>query len=153
MHFRLDLSWMLTLWIVFRLLPSIWLPNGQNINGWEIRWHKLWLAGLIFWSITLALLIMVRPVFWSKLFDTLITPDRRQSKIVIQSRNVDKKAIETEFLIAICRPTGDKWQSKTLFLTISLAIFYPHSSIVSPFQVCWWYSWKVNFEKNQQMTK
>ena len=26
--------------------------------------------------------------------------------------------LETEFLIAICRPSGDKWQSKTLFLAI-----------------------------------
>ena len=28
------------------------------------------------------------------------------------------ESLEAEFLIAICRPTGDKWQSKTLFLTI-----------------------------------
>ena len=41
--------------------------------------------------------------------------------------NVDKKLLETEFLIAICRPTGDKWLSKTLFL----ATFDPRSSIVS----------------------
>ena len=33
---------------------------------------------------------------------------------------------ETELLIAICRPIGDKWQLKTLFL----AIFDPRSSIV-----------------------
>ena len=31
---------------------------------------------------------------------------------------IDQKALETEFLIAICRLTGDKWQSKTLFLAI-----------------------------------
>ena len=30
--------------------------------------------------------------------------------------NVDKKSIETQFSIAICYPTGDKWQLKTLFL-------------------------------------
>ena len=30
--------------------------------------------------------------------------------------NLDKKMLETEFLIAICHPTGDNWQSKTLFL-------------------------------------
>ena len=29
---------------------------------------------------------------------------------------VDQKYLETEFSIAICRPTCDKWQSKTLFL-------------------------------------
>ena len=34
--------------------------------------------------------------------------------------------IVTEFLIAICRLAGDKWQSKSLFL----AIFNLHSSIV-----------------------
>ena len=33
-------------------------------------------------------------------------------------RNVDKKTLETEFSSGICRPTGDKWQSKTLFLAI-----------------------------------
>ena len=44
----------------------------------------------------------------------------------ILSRNVDKKSLETEFLIAICRNTGDKWQSKTLFLSI----FDPRSLIV-----------------------
>ena len=32
--------------------------------------------------------------------------------------NVDQKSLETEFLIAICRHTGDKWQSKTLFISI-----------------------------------
>ena len=44
----------------------------------------------------------------------------------ILSRNVDQKSLETEISIAICRHTGDKWQSKTLFLSI----FYPRSSIV-----------------------
>ena len=56
----------------------------------------------------------------------LITPGRQQSKAPILSRNIDHKSIETVFSIAICRPTGDKWQSKTLFLSI----FYRHSSIV-----------------------
>ena len=42
--------------------------------------------------------------------------------------NVDQKSIETEtvFLIAICRQWGDKWQSKTLFLSI----LYPPLSII-----------------------
>ena len=44
----------------------------------------------------------------------------------ILSRNVDQKSIETVFSIGICCPTGDKWQSKTLFLSI----FDPPSSIV-----------------------
>ena len=45
-------------------------------------------------------------------------PGRRQWKTSILSTNIDKKLLETEFLIAICRPNGDKWQSKTLFLEI-----------------------------------
>ena len=54
------------------------------------------------------------------------TPGRGQSKKPILSMNVDQKSIETVFSIAICRPTGDKCQSKTLFISI----FYPHLSIV-----------------------
>ena len=46
--------------------------------------------------------------------------------MLILSTNVDKKSLETEFLVAICRPTGDKWQLKTLFLVI----FDPHLSIL-----------------------
>ena len=57
------------------------------------------------------------------------TLGRWQSKTPILSRNVDKKSLETEFLIAICRHTDDKWQSKTLFLSI----FYLRSSIVDSF--------------------
>ena len=44
----------------------------------------------------------------------------------ILSRNVDQKSIETVFSIAICRHTGDKWELKTLFLSI----FDPRSSIL-----------------------
>ena len=40
--------------------------------------------------------------------------------------------LEMEFLNAITQPTGDKWQSKTLFL----AIFDPHSSIVRSLVNC-----------------
>ena len=40
--------------------------------------------------------------------------------------DVDQKWLETEFSIAICHLTGDKWQLKTLFL----AILDLHSSIV-----------------------
>ena len=54
------------------------------------------------------------------------TFDRRQSKTLILSTNVDLRSLKTEFLIAVCRPTGDKWLSKTLFL----AICEPRSSIV-----------------------
>ena len=54
------------------------------------------------------------------------TPGRRQSKTPILLRNVDQKSIKTVFSIAICRPTGDKWQSKTQFLSF----FDPDESIV-----------------------
>ena len=42
------------------------------------------------------------------------------------STNVDPRSLETELSTAICRLTGDKWQSKTLFP----AICDPRSSIV-----------------------
>ena len=45
---------------------------------------------------------------------------------LILSTKVDQKSSETVFSIAICRQTGDKWQSKTLFL----AIFGPLLAIV-----------------------
>ena len=38
--------------------------------------------------------------------------------------HVDQKSLETEFSIAICRPTGAKWQSKILFI----ATFDPYLS-------------------------
>ena len=65
-----------------------------------------------------------RNPYYIKVF--VSTPGRRQSKTPILSRNVDQKSIETVFSIAICRHTGDKWESKTLFLSI----FDPRSSIV-----------------------
>ena len=51
----------------------------------------------------------------------VITPDRRKSKTLILSMNVDRKLLVTKFLIAIYR-LGDKWQSKTLFLAILLCL-------------------------------
>ena len=53
------------------------------------------------------------------------TPGRQQSKTPILSKSVDKKSIEIVFSIAICRQWGDKWQLKTLFLSI----FNPRSLI------------------------
>ena len=35
----------------------------------------------------------------------ICTPGRRQSKTLILSTDIDKKSLETEFSIAICRPT------------------------------------------------
>ena len=52
--------------------------------------------------------------------------------MLILLTNVDQKSLETECSIAICRPTGDKWQSKTLFL----AIIDPHLSIVKSIFNC-----------------
>ena len=53
--------------------------------------------------------------------------------MLILSPHVDQKSLETEFSIAICRLTGDKWQSKTLFL----AIFDQHSlTVKSVFDCC-----------------
>ena len=65
-------------------------------------------------------------IFIFSKFPNTTTLVRRQSERLILSTNVDQKALETEFLIAICRSTGDKWRSKTLFLVI----FDPRSSIV-----------------------
>ena len=45
---------------------------------------------------------------------------------------MDTKLLETEFLIAICLATGDKWQSKTQFLVI----FDPCFSIIKSFFDC-----------------
>ena len=64
-------------------------------------------------------------------FKTII-PDSRQAKTLILSTNVDQKSLGTVFSIAICRPTGDKWQSKTLFL----ALFDPRASIVKSIFDC-----------------
>ena len=52
----------------------------------------------------------------------IITPGRRQSKMLILSTKVDKKSSETEFLIAICLPTGDKLQLKARFLSILIQV-------------------------------
>ena len=70
--------------------------------------------------------IYSKKIIWREYSDFCLTSDRRQSKILILSTNVDQNIVKTEFSIAIFRPTGDKWQSKTLFLSI----FDPRSSIV-----------------------
>ena len=48
----------------------------------------------------------------------IFTLCRRQSKTLILSQNIYQNLLETELSIAICRQSGDKLQSKTLFLTI-----------------------------------
>ena len=46
---------------------------------------------------------------------------------------MDQKSLETVFLIAICRQSGDKWKSKSLFLMI----FDLHSPIVLTFLIAY----------------
>ena len=48
-----------------------------------------------------------------------------------QSMNVDHRSLETVFSIAICRQSGDKRQSKALFL----ATLDPRSAIVLTFPI------------------
>ena len=60
-------------------------------------------------------------LFWPVYFITKciikgLTSDRHQSKKLVTSTNVDQRLLEIELLIANCHLTGDKWQSKTLFL-------------------------------------
>ena len=48
-----------------------------------------------------------------------VTPERWQSKMLMLSTNVNLKIVRNRvFTIEICRPTGDRWQSKTRFLAI-----------------------------------
>ena len=56
----------------------------------------------------------------------------RQSKMSNISMNVDSGSLETELSPAVCRPTGNKWQSKTQFP----AICDPRSSIVESIFDC-----------------
>ena len=44
--------------------------------------------------------------------ESYITLDRRQSKTLILSMNLDKISLESEFSIAISHPTGDKLGDK-----------------------------------------
>ena len=81
-------------------------------------WKKFYNLGA--WAFTALTFVASTILLWA-----VNKPDRQQSKTPILSRNEHKKSIETVFSIAICRPTGDKLQSKTLFLLI----FDPCSSI------------------------
>ena len=69
--------------------------------------------------------------------DTIYKSDRRQSKTLLKSTNAEQKSTETVFSIAICRQSGDKWQSKTLLLTI----FDLRSSIVLTFSIAAYPVW------------
>ena len=52
-------------------------------------------------------------IFKHLFFSHRVDGNRNRSE---QSMNADQKSIETVFLIVICRPTGEKWPLKTLFL-------------------------------------
>ena len=67
------------------------------------------------------------------------TPGRGQSKTLLTiDKHGLKIAIKTLFSIAICRQSGDKWQSKTLFLKI----LDLRSSIVLTFSIATYPVWK-----------
>ena len=68
--------------------------------------------------------------------------------MLIRMMNVDQKKLETEFLIAISRPTGNKWQSKTLVVAIS----DPRLLIKSVFD-CTYPVWKQNLLFQQKHEK
>ena len=61
----------------------------------------------------------------------IVTLGRQHRKRYQQSTNADQKSIETVFSNAICYQYGDKWQSRTLVLTL----FYLRSSIVLGFSI------------------
>ena len=71
--------------------------------------------------------------FLATLDGTFITPDRRQSKTIltIKKKHGLKIARNSVFDCHMSPQLGDKWQSKTLFLTI----FYLRSSIVLLFLI------------------
>ena len=66
-----------------------------------------------------------------------------------QSTNAEHKSIETVISIPFCRECGDKWQSKTLFLTI----FDLRSSIVLAFSIAAYRSGKWNNETNRERAR
>ena len=59
------------------------------------------------------------------------------------------KLLETEFSIAVSRPTGDNWRSKTLVVVIS----DPRSSIVREFSIAAYLVWKPNYFFQQKHEK
>ena len=71
------------------------------------------------------------------------TPDRQQSKTLILSTNIDQKLLETELLIAICCPTGNKCQSKTLFLAIFIRVCRLLTTILIATYLLWWLDIKI----------
>ena len=55
--------------------------------------------------------------------NAFITPDRQQSETLINTIDERRsKIVRNRVFVAICRLTGDKWQSKTLFLAILILV-------------------------------
>ena len=61
----------------------------------------------------------------------MLTPHMRQSKTLLTIDECGSKIARNSVSIAICRQSGDKWQLKTLFLTI----FDLRSSMYSRFRL------------------
>ena len=70
-------------------------------------------------------------LFGAALLHAKNTPERRQSKTLLTIDERGSKTLETVFSIAICRQSGDKLQSKTMFVKI----FGSRSSIVLTFSI------------------
>ena len=132
---------------LLKLKENLWLPHEtRTCDSWtsshllcDTTWWSLGtqyydscISGIDWNDLFIDVICHQCMVFWW-LHNCMCTLGRRQSRTPILSRNVDKKSLENRVSIAICRHTGDKWQSKTLFLSI----FDPRLSIVdSVFDRC-----------------
>ena len=90
--------------------------------------------------IVLILIMLSLTIFMLYSHVSVITRCRLQSKKSILSTNVDKKLLETDFLIAICRPFGNKKTVPSDFdprLSIVKSIFDCRlSGVVMLFSAC-----------------
>ena len=86
---------------IYHLVQELWasLLTGNGRTDGQTASHSVARDALRYYTKRISSLIV-------------IISDRRQSKTLILSMNVDQKSLETDFFVAICRPTSDKWQSK-----------------------------------------
>ena len=61
------------------------------------------------------------------------TPGRQQSKTLLTIDEHAQKLLETVFFIDICRQLGDKWQSKTLYLTFLIVLTFLIANSINVF--------------------
>ena len=98
--------------------------------------RRLWFASCCTFSLGIMCFMERYYFYYSLVFVEKLTSGDKTNKIKIHTQCIHQyigkaaiesfntinerrtKKIETEFLIAICRPTGDKWESNTLFLSI-----------------------------------